>query len=247
MASLPGSAIKALPLTLFLMVCFLGMLGLLAIPWVGEQLGPLVCDSGETMVSESYRYSRPGESGTTVEYFCEGNGPRRPVDTLDFMKWGAIVYAVLFLAIIWPLITLFRFRKARRRAYLERNGISATAKVVKVEPTNVRINNKPVMRMELEVRGGALPMLRKTVKKALPQWQHMNAMPGATMDVLVDPADHERIEYLYETLEAPTMRVEVTGGDDAYDQLQSLKRMLEDGLITADEYEEKKDEILARM
>ncbi|MCB2066466.1 MAG: SHOCT domain-containing protein [Erythrobacter sp.] len=119
----------------FLMVCGLGLLGLLAIPSVGEAMGPLVCESEQTMVSETQSYHLPGENGEEVFYFCQdASGKREQVGMGALLGWGLVVYAGFGLVVVWPLVTLFMFRARRRAAALfPAGGLEGLASRIRVQ------------------------------------------------------------------------------------------------------------------
>lgn len=250
MQDIPQVALKSIPLVLFLMLVSIGFLGFLAMPGVGNMLGPWVCEAGETMIDVQTPYSRPGESGVSVEYFCETpDGERKSVGFLDMVKPALMFYAAFFLFVVWPLITFIRVRRVSRIARFQRDGIPATARIISVEQTSTRINEKPVMKIALEIEQDGRPNLTKNVRKAIPQLLIPRLQPGNTMPALVDPLDRTKVLLDFDKL-ANDVGAQGEGfgeSDDELDALRALKQMYDEGLIDFDEFEAKKAEIMDRM
>lgn len=253
MPSLIGTALRALPLLGFLMLVCLGFLGFLAIPAVGEALGPLTCAADERMVSQTSRYSLPGRHGTSVTYFCESPSGARPMGFFDTFLAGLKVYLLFFLVVVWPLLTLWRYRRGARELRLKERGIPATARILAARPTSWRINGRPVVELELEVTAQGYPPATKKVRRPIPELLMPHIQPGMVLHGLADPENPQEVMIDFsrqaETASAQGKgRTEKRPGEDgSIDALRALKTMLDEGLIDAEEYEMKKQQILSRM
>ena len=253
MPSLIGTALRALPLLGFLMLVCLGFLGFLAIPAVGEALGPLACAADERMVSQTSRYSLPGRHGTSVAYFCEGPGGARPMGLFDTFLAGLKLYVLFFIVIVWPLLTLWRYRRAAREVRLKERGIPATVRILAARPTSWHINNRPVIELELEVTAQGHPPATKKVRRPIPELLIPHVQPGNMLHGVADPENpHEVIIDFSRLAEAASTQgtsdtEQHPGQNEPVEALRALKAMLDEGLIDAKEYEMKKQQILGRM
>ncbi len=249
MPSFPRIALQSLPLTLFLMVCSVGLVALSAIPSVGVQLGPLVCEAGETMVYETTRWSSPGRSGESVAYFCESETGRTPADTSQIIFWAAIAYVVLWMLIVWPIVTLFRYRSARNERRLGREGIPATATIESVQQTNLVVNRMPVLKITLKVEPHGRPPFETTMRRTTPEIFIPYLQPGRTVPVLLDPSKPGKVILRFDEIAQHAIASDADKGDRDTDlqTLRSLKTMLDEGLIEQSEYDAKKTEIMERM
>lgn len=233
--------------TVFVALVSSGCLGLLAIPAVGVQLDPLICEEGETMVYETYSYSTGSESGVNVEYYCDVNGDRREVGFFELLSRGALVYFGAIFVIVWPLSTIMRFRREQNRERLEREGIPATARILAVEQTNMRINDRPVLKLELEIQPEGYPPFTYNHRQAVPELALFQLQPGNVLSATVDPENHENLIIDLSNVKFGTGSSGRGGQSASVGRLRELKQMLDDGLISRHEYEEKKDEILNNL
>ena len=240
---------RSLGTTLFIALVSTGVLGLLAIPAVGQLFGPVICADQETMVYETYSWSSGGESGTDVIYFCESTaGEREEVSFWRLLVAGAGAWYGLVLVVVWPLLSLRRYVKWSGEERLKREGVETLARIVAVEQTNVRINNQPLFKITFEIH----PMNRQAYEVSrrmrvpyalLPQIQ-----PGGVLMVLVDPADPEKVLIELDKLSvAPAARRGQEPPHGRVARLEALKEMRDKGLIERDEYERKKAEILDEL
>jgi len=77
--------------------------GIAVIPELGDVSGPLVCHNGYlTYKKERYSY-KPGQSGTSVDFFCvDQNGNKKNIGLeVTFYSW--IVYGVLLFISLSPI------------------------------------------------------------------------------------------------------------------------------------------------
>lgn len=197
--------LASLPRLLFLMVISLGAMALVAVPGVGDSMGPLVCEDGESIRSVTQRYSLPGETGTTVEYYCNGANGENPVGMLD-MLWGMFkIYLAFFLLIIWPILAVFKMRSAAFEARMRREGIPATAMIVSVRATGTRINDAPVVKLEMQITAEGRPPFTRFERKRLHEIEVVAFQPGRAFKALVDPLATDKALILWDEPVAGTI------------------------------------------
>ncbi len=194
MTILPKAIARSLGTTLFIAFVSTGFLGFLAIPAVGQVLGPVVCVGEDQMVYETHSWSSGRSSGTEVDYFCENElGQRETVSFWRLFVAGVAGWYGLVLVTVWPLLTIWRYVKWSGEERLKQEGVETSARIVAVEQTNVRINNQQLFKITFEIR----PMNRQAYEVSrrmripyvlLPQIQ-----PGRVVMVLVDPFNPEKV------------------------------------------------------
>ena len=249
MQNVSRTALQSLPLTLFLMVCCAGLVALSAIPSVGVQLGPLVCDSGETMIYETQDWSGPGQSGTSVTYFCESESGRAVAETGRIIFWAAVVYVIAFVAIAWPIMTWIKHRGLRTEQRLDREGIPAEVTILSVEQTRLVVNRMPVLKLKLAVRPGGRAAFETTMRKTTPEIFIPYLKPGKDIVGIVDPQRPDKVILRFDEIARHSLAAETPTAEheDGLDTLRTLKTMLDEGLIEQSEYDAKKAEIMERM
>lgn len=277
----PQALLKSLPGLLFLILVCSGFLALIALPIFGERLGPLACEGGETLVSVSTSYSRPGESGETVQYFCDSASGRQEVAFGTMILAAIKIYLGFFLLVVWPLVALRKVRKGAFEDRMRREGIPATVHIVAAKPTSMRVNEAPMVELELRVEPHGRPAFTKKIFKRVHEYDVPSFQPGCTFPALVDPDRPGKVLFLFDEQASPDVTVNrrtvtmndlppevadmvakvvgavgagAAGGrenfgesNDEVDALRALKTMRDEGLISAEEYAEKKLQIMDRM
>jgi hypothetical protein len=118
-----------------------------------------------------------------------------------------------------------------------KDGVTTQAKVLKVWDTGVSINDNPQVGLLLEFSlvGGALQQVEtKTVVSRL---NVALVQPGITAEIKVDPNDFKRLKVLSLDIEQPP-------AEDAVSRMEELTALRDRKLITEDEYQRKREEIL---
>lgn len=244
MSILPKAIARSLGVTLFIAVVSTGMLGFLAIPWVGQQFGPLVCDSGE-MTYETYSWSTGNESGINVVYYCDdGDGAPEEVSFWRLLLAGGLSWYGLVLVVVWPLLTLRNYRKMSNESRLMQDGVRTPARLVSVSQTNVRINKQPLLNLTFEIEPMNRANYELSKKMTLPYIVLSQLTPGKRLTVIVDPKNPKNILVPMDELTQGVAGDAGTSADGRVDRLEALKEMLDKGLIDQWEYDEKKDDIL---
>jgi hypothetical protein len=152
----------------------------------------------------------------------------------DIGKWVPFIIVPVFLVIMATAMRpLFR-------AFFPpniKNGISAEAEVLEVRDTGVTINDDPQIALLLEVRPSMGAVFQAELKTLVSRLEVANYRPGCKAVVVYDPANPKRM-----VLQSIDPATSVPGS--AEDRLTELTRLRDRGLITAAEYERKREEIL---
>ena len=205
--SFPRALLSSIPRLLFLMLVCVGFIAFIALPGVGEKLGGLVCETGEQMTSVSTSYSRPGESGTSVEYFCSGPGGDRAVGMGDMLIAVLMIYVALFVLVIWPLLALSKLGKHKYEDLMRREGVPARVTIVSARQTNTRINDAPVVKFEFRVEPQGLPAFTKKMRKTVYEMDIPGMQPARVFSGLVHPRKPDKVLILFDEPAAPDVTV----------------------------------------
>lgn len=118
-----------------------------------------------------------------------------------------------------------------------KNGVTAQAKVLKVWDTGVSINDNPQVGLLLAVSppgGNPFQVEAKTVVSRL---NVALVQPGTTAEVIFDPLKPKRLQVL-------TLNIQGIDSPDTAARLEELISLRDRGLITEEEYRQKRQEIL---
>jgi hypothetical protein len=118
-----------------------------------------------------------------------------------------------------------------------KNGITAEAEVLEVRDTGTTINGDPQIALLLEVRPTLGAVFQAELKTLVSRLEVANYRPGCKAVVLYDPVNSKRM--ILHSIEPATS---IPGS--AEDRLAELTRLRDKGLITAAEYERKREEII---
>lgn len=121
-----------------------------------------------------------------------------------------------------------------------KNGITAEAEVLEVHDTGTTINDDPQIAMLLEVRPSMGAAFQAELKTLVSRLEVANYRPGCKAVVLFDPTNPKRI--VLQSFEPA-----VTAAGSPEDRLDALNRLRDKGLITASEYERKREEIIKAL
>jgi hypothetical protein len=126
--------------------------------------------------------------------------------------------------------------------------------VVALDETNVRVNNRPLFKLTLELRPMNRGSYEWSKRLTLPYGVLPHLQPGRQLSVLVDPDDPQKVLFEVDKLLAQVVMDATTatdGGESSahgrVTRLEALKQMHDKGLITQREYEAKKAEILKEL
>lgn len=85
------------------------------------------------------------------------------------------------------------FRNALRNAWIEGQGVPASAVVVAVETSEYTVDRRPLTRVMLDVRTGPGTTVRAVADQPLEPHLLARVVPGATVSVIHRPADPSRV------------------------------------------------------
>lgn len=119
-----------------------------------------------------------------VIYFATGGDP-----LLRWMFWtGLLITAADVLIAL--VLTSFGARSAAKKQALEASGVLALGQVVGIHETNTRINDQPLVRLDLQVSGpGVTPF--STQDQVVASVGRLPMITGRKLVVLVDPVTHD--------------------------------------------------------
>jgi hypothetical protein len=119
-----------------------------------------------------------------------------------------------------------------------KNGVTAEARVKKVWDTGTTINDDPQMGLLLQVTppGGA-PAFQAEARTVVPLHAVPFVKPGTSADVKYDPRKPARLQLL-------ALHIQDAPALDAAGRLKELGALREKGLISEEEYRQKREEIL---
>ncbi len=174
-------------------------------------------------------------AGAIIPLFFVLSSPDSPfAGEFDIDKWAPFIIVPVVLVIMAAAMRpLFR-------AFFPPNikdGITAEAEVLEVRDTGTTINDDPQIALLLEVRPTMGAVFQAELKTLVSRLEVANYRPGCKAVVLYDPANPKRM--VLQSIEPATS---VPGS--AEDRLTELTRLRDRGLITAAEYERKREEII---
>ncbi len=121
-----------------------------------------------------------------------------------------------------------------------KNGVATRAKVLKVWDTGVSINDNPQVGLMVEIPlPGKFP-IQAEVKTVVSRLKAALVQPGVMAEVIYDPQNPKRLQLLSLELNEPA-------SSSAEARLEELARLHDKGLITSEEYHQKRDEIVKAL
>lgn len=122
-------------------------------------------------------------------YFAIGGGT-----LLAWMLWAGLAITVLDVVVAVGIAVLGT-RSAHRAVQLERDGLLAMARVVDIHQTGTRVNNQPLVKLDLQVEGPGIRPFGAT-DSVLASMMRMPNIRARRLVVLVDPATNDfRIDW----------------------------------------------------
>jgi len=126
-------------------------------------------------------------------------------------------------------------------------GEPAEATVLEVEPSTWRINKRHVLVLRLQVRQPGRPAHEARTRTTLAGSMNTGVMEkGVKLEVRVDPKNPSRVAVV-RALSFPTPLGALLRRADNVQAMRDLQHLLDEGLITAEEFEQKRSAILERM
>ncbi|MCP3065508.1 SHOCT domain-containing protein [Myxococcus sp. K38C18041901] len=153
---------------------------------------------------------------------------------------------------IWVIVqVLGTWRKHRK---VREQGLPARAILLRSERTAMSSHQRPRYNHLLEVTLPDRPTYEVWVSDRFRDWNVRVFAPGLELDVRVDPTDAQRVAVMGPVVEqdlgqlaALLVGKPVSPPKDPVKSLADLQRLLGEGLITMDDFERKKAEILGRL
>ncbi|MCE9672134.1 SHOCT domain-containing protein [Myxococcus stipitatus] len=164
----------------------------------------------------------------------------------EWLLWGVVlVTSIVVQAFFLKDSTLLWFVIGERQ--LLARGEPAEATVLEVEPSSWRINKRHVLILRLQVRQPGHPAYEARTRTTLSGSMTTGVMEkGVTLEVRVDPKNPSRVAVV-RTLSFPRPLGALLPRADNVQAMRDLQHLLDEGLITSDEFEQKRSAILERM
>ncbi len=121
-----------------------------------------------------------------------------------------------------------------------KNGVTAQARVMKVWDTGVSINDNPQVGLLLHITPSTSAAFDAEAKTIVSRLNAALVQPGITAEIKYDPQNPKRLQIV-------TLNVEEIGSGNAESRLEELKTLLDKRLITEDEYNKKRQEIIKAL
>lgn len=119
-----------------------------------------------------------------VIYFASGAQP-----IMKWMFWGGLLITALDILIALA-ITSFGARSAAKTQALEQSGVLALAQVVGIQETNTRINDRPLVNLDLRITGpGIAPFASQD--RVIASMDRFPMITNRQLVALVDPTTNE--------------------------------------------------------
>ncbi len=117
-------------------------------------------------------------------------GDGYPLDIFFFLMGGTFI--VIIVAIIGGII-LWNSRKLKEIEWFKKFGIPGTGEIISAEQTGVYINNLPQVRLKLNIITGAGSPYTITIKRVFNLLEIGKLIPGARLQLLIDPRRPQRV------------------------------------------------------
>lgn len=121
-----------------------------------------------------------------------------------------------------------------------RNGVTTQAKVIKVWDTGVSINDNPQVGLLLDVSPPDGNSFQAEAKSVVSRLNAALVQPGITAEVKYDPEKPQRLQVL-------SLNFQDTAPSSATARMEELNELYDKGLITKEEYQQKREEILKAL
>ena len=118
-----------------------------------------------------------------------------------------------------------------------KNGVTTQAKVIKVWDTGVSINDNPQVGLLLEIFPPGGNSFQVEAKSVVSRLNAALVQPGITAEVKYDPEKPQRLQVL-------SLNIQDVASSNAAARMEELNELYEKGLITKEEYQQKREEIL---
>ena len=153
------------------------------------------------------------------------------------------------------VLTNFGAKSTARKQFLEQHGVLAMAQVTGMHETGTRVNNQPLVKLDLHIEGPGLVAF-DTQDRVLASVTRLPMISSGKLAVLVDPADNSfRIDWQRSALlsgaaaerDSPEEPGDVPERRSAGERLQELDALRRSGAVTDEEYNQKRQQIIADL
>ncbi|MEB3021400.1 SHOCT domain-containing protein [[Mycobacterium] crassicus] len=141
-------------------------------------------------------------------YFAVGPQPE--------LKWmfytGLLITFLDVLAALW--LTDYGAKSAAKNQFLEQQGVLALAQVVGIHETGTRVNDQPLVKLDLHIEGAGLASF-DTQDRVIASVSRMPLISGGKLAVLVDPGTNShQIDWQRSALLSGTVPAQFTLAED---------------------------------
>lgn len=172
----------------------------------------------------------------------------KAVDIIVFGSWA--LFAAGGIGLLMHILAA-----NRKNQQVREHGIPAEATLLRLEPTSMLVNKARVYNSLFQVRVPGRPPYEVWLRSTTHDWNVRVVEPGLEVKVKVAQDDPNRIvvmgSLVPQNMGNLTWLLQQPEGSlpssDPVKALKDLQRMAEEGLITNEEFENKKAEILARL
>ena len=142
-------------------------------------------------------------------------------------------------------------RKSNETKRIAREGIPGTGRVLEMTETGTHVNKRPLIKVRLQVEAPGIAPFEVSRRLVVP-YTSLTALSSGTIPVIVDRKDHSKVVVDYARISgsgaASSMGRDpagvAPGGTTTEARLATLDELRDKDLISAEEYEAKRDEIL---
>jgi hypothetical protein len=158
----------------------------------------------------------------------------------DLIKSGDLTPFIVIPFVL--IVSAFAMRPVFRLAFPAeiKNGVTAQARVMKVWDTGVSINDNPQVGLLLHITPSMSAAFDVEAKTIVSRLNAALVQPGITAEIKYDPQNPTRLQII-------TLNIEEIGSGTAESRLEELKALLDRRLITEDEYNRKREEIIKAL
>jgi hypothetical protein len=269
----PKSIILLLVWSLFMGVTAISIGFGAAFPALNQIAGPVVCPNGAMRVDEQTYRPSPGTTVTTMDWMCVDNktGEAQPINEASMFLFNGLIYGFVLFGVImlgyWIVMKRRAQRMTVRAAVDESNSYTSVDLPLGAHPTSLDTYElHELTRMYKEGQFSEKEYQRKR-KEILDR--------VASRANTTSPTSHAQLESFKSNELQELMRMYAAGqfSDTEYwqklnkitghtagqptavnsaeipevEELRKLKSLLDEGLITQEDYDQKKTKILSRM
>jgi hypothetical protein len=158
----------------------------------------------------------------------------------DLIKSGDLTPFIVIPFVL--IVSAFAMRPVFRLAFPAeiKNGVTAQARVMKVWDTGVSINDNPQVGLLLHITPSMSAAFDVEAKTIVSRLNAALVQPGITAEIKYDPQNPRRLQII-------KLNIEEIGSGTAESRLEELKALLDRRLITEDEYNRKREEIIKAL